>query len=79
MHIKSCARDPNRPSLFQIMKTINKIRSKDPDIYDTKKEWFHEDDDDAPSGTWRSLRKRFFFRVYLIRSMYEVIYRNTPK
>lgn len=26
------------------MKTINKIRSKDPDIYDAKKEWFKPGD-----------------------------------
>ena len=34
---------PTHPlSLFQIMKTINKIRSKDPDIYNSGKEWFSE-------------------------------------
>lgn len=27
------------------MKTINKIRSKDPDIYDNEKEWFDDDQD----------------------------------
>lgn len=29
------------------MKTINKIRSKDPDIYDAKKEWFTPGDEAA--------------------------------
>lgn len=33
------------------MKTINKIRSKDPDIYDTKKEWFKPGEDKAGGGT----------------------------
>lgn len=32
------------PSMIQIMKTINKIRSKDPDIYDTGKTWFTKGD-----------------------------------
>lgn len=37
------------------MKTINKIRSKDPDIYNAKKEWFEKardetDDDDDDGG-----------------------------
>lgn len=38
------------------MKTINKIRSKDPDIYNAEKEWFDkagdetDDDDDDEDG-----------------------------
>ena len=32
------------------MKTINKIRSKDPDIYDAKKEWFKPGDKASGEG-----------------------------
>lgn len=38
----------------QIMKTINRIRSKDPDIYDSKKEWFADEDEDGPRGELRT-------------------------
>lgn len=32
------------------MKTINKIRSKDPDIYDNEKEWFDRGEDEEGDG-----------------------------
>ncbi|CAM9195999.1 unnamed protein product, partial [Scytosiphon promiscuus] len=55
---------------LQIMKTINKIRSKDPDIYDNEKEWFDkgdnqededgdddDDDDDDEPGNKKKTKK----------------------
>lgn len=36
------------------MKTINKIRSRDPDIYDSKKEWFAGEKKEGSGGEFCS-------------------------
>lgn len=57
----ACCRSPNILKHRQIMRTINRIRTKDPDIYDSKKEWFVEQDEGGPSGesrrNWYALGK----------------------